>query len=106
MERSTSHGSLLEEEREYTRNDLARRHGSHAHQPSVSRLRIVFFSLAALWGFLLGALTVGVTLQLTEPGLAIHPLVVLAILPGAGLAIAGGAVSAAAYRQARGHHRR
>ena len=68
---------------------------------SLRRLRLLYFYLAALWGFAVGALGLGVSMSLMghEVGLGIQ--VFAALVPFAGFALLGGAVASIAYREAR-----
>jgi hypothetical protein len=84
-----------------------RRSSSHGDstRPARSRLRALYFSLAALWGFLAGtgAVLVGLSsmgrpVDLGGPGLAFVSVAAVASL-------AGGVVVAAAYRAASRRYR-
>lgn len=86
---------------EYTRKPGTRRPAAAGESGNTSRLRLLFFGVAALWGFLIGVLTLGVAAQLSGMIERVDPWVVVALLPGAGLALAGAALAASAYRGAR-----
>ena len=82
-----------------------RRRSRESHRrvaPSHRRLRRLYFAIAAIWGFLSGAVGVGAALAVRGRPVGIEdPLVLLALLPAIALAVAGGVVIAAAYRAAR-----
>jgi hypothetical protein len=69
------------------------------------RLRALYFSLAALWGFLAGtaAVLIGLTTAGRSPGLA--PRSVMIVAGAAVLSLVGGLVVAAAYRSATRRYR-
>jgi hypothetical protein len=58
-------------------------------------LRLLYFGGAALWGFTVGVAGMGAAAQTGMPGLPVL------LIGGAGVALAGGAVAASAYREAR-----
>lgn len=70
------------------------------------RLRGFYFSAAALWGFLTGTGSVLVGLSLVGSPFQPGRLGLVLILGAAGLALLGGLVSSAAYRQAGQRRRR
>ena len=65
------------------------------------RVRLFYFGLAALWGFIAGATAVGAALRAMGQPIDFNPVLVGALVFGGLLAVAGSAVSAAAYREAR-----
>ena len=67
-----------------------------------SKLRFFYFGLASVWGFLIGTASILVTLTYLGRPVQLDPLL-LALLASTGLvALAGGGVAAAAYREAAG----
>jgi hypothetical protein len=86
---------------EYTAG-LSRR---HAAEPSTGishrTLRLIFFALAGLWGFIAGV--AGLLAALGFAGTSVHPSAeaVAALIPGAVVAVIGGAILAGAYQEAR-----
>lgn len=64
------------------------------------RVRMLYFSLAALWGFLAGTGAVLVGLTAVGRPARLGPLGVAVVLGAAIAAVAGGFVAAAAYRAA------
>jgi membrane associated rhomboid family serine protease len=73
---------------------------------STTRLRALFFALAALWGFVagIGALVAG--FQLNGQPVRVGPWLIGTAIPGALFAIVGGIVAANAYREARDRRRK
>lgn len=70
--------------------------------PSHRRLRLLYFVIASIWGFLSGAVGVGVALAARGRVVGIEdPVVLVSLAPALGVALMGGAISAAAYRAAR-----
>jgi hypothetical protein len=65
-----------------------------------SRLRLVYFGLAALWGFLTGS--GAILLALSAAGRPVHlgPWVGAGLVAASGVALLGGFVAAVAYREA------
>ncbi len=66
------------------------------------KMRLVYFGIAASWGFLCGV--VGLAAALATRGHAIwveDPLFLLLLLPPFAVAIGGAALASAAYREAR-----
>ncbi len=85
--------------------DMNSRPDRSAYRGSISpgrRLRRLFFCLASLWGFIVGCagLAIGLDLRGHQIG-AEDPVILLTIVTGAVLAVVGGAILAAAYREAR-----
>ena len=66
------------------------------------RLRLVYFALASIWGFLAGTAAIVVGLAVTDQPVRFAPWLVLALGVAALAAVVGGAVAAAAYRDAVG----
>jgi hypothetical protein len=63
------------------------------------RLRLVYFILASVWGFLSGTVAVIVSLNVLGQPLEMQLPVALALGSAAVLALVGGAVAARAYRE-------
>lgn len=81
--------------REYTAGASSR------HSSASARRRLLFFGLAAVWGFLTGATgllaAMSVAGQPVQPGLR----VISGLVPALLVAIGGGCVMAAAYRESK-----
>jgi hypothetical protein len=78
------------------------RHGNKDAAPSHRRLRLFYFVIASIWGFLSGAVGVGAALAARGRPLGIEdPVILFSLVSAMGLALAGGAITAAAYRAAR-----
>ena len=78
------------------------RHSNKVAAPSHRRLRLFYFVIASVWGFLSGAVGVGAALAVRGRPLGIEdPVVLLTLICAMGLALVGGAITAAAYRAAR-----
>jgi len=79
--------------------------GSRRAQPKVRSsyrsLRLFYFYLAALWGFVIGIAGFAVAMALAGSPVGLHPTLILTLVPFAGFAVAGGAVASIAYREAR-----
>jgi hypothetical protein len=67
-------------------------------------IRAFYFVLAALWGYALGAVVLMLALRSSGGIVPIDGSLLARVAPGALLALLGGVVSAAAYRQARRRH--
>jgi len=67
-----------------------------------SWLRMVYFSIAAVWGFLVGTAAVLAGLAASGRPPATGPWMIGALAAAFGIAVAGGCCAALAYRQARG----
>jgi hypothetical protein len=67
-------------------------------------MRAFYFGLAALWGYALGAVALVVALRESGNAVRVDASLLMLVVPGALLALIGGMVSAAAYRQARRRH--
>jgi hypothetical protein len=89
---------------EYTAPESQRRswQGNKNAAPSHRRLRLFYFVIASVWGFLSGAVGVGMALSVLGRPLGIEePVVLLSLVAAMGVALVGGAITAAAYRAAR-----
>lgn len=64
------------------------------------RLRLVYFSLASLWGFLMGTVTILFGFTLGGRRLELSPVAIVAMSAAIVLAIVGGMVASRAYREA------
>jgi len=62
------------------------------------RLRLIFFSVASIWGFLIGTAAVLGALIIQDPGFSIAPTLAAALAVAALVALAGGLVAARVYR--------
>lgn len=89
---------------EYTGGGTHRQHGRAAHVSSRG-LRVAYFSVAAVWGFIIGVAGLLVTLQVegqvVRPGLDAVLYLVLALA----IAVGGGFVIAGAYQEAKRRRR-
>jgi len=81
-----------------------RRRGSSRRASASSnqrrRLRLIYFSLASLWGFLIGTATLLFGLSLEGTRLDLSPAAIIAMSAAVVLAVVGGIVAARAYREA------
>ncbi len=64
------------------------------------RLRLVYFSLASLWGFLIGTATLLFGFSLGGRRLELSPVAIVAMSAAVVLAVVGGVVASRAYREA------
>ena len=64
------------------------------------RLRLVYFSLASLWGFLVGTVTLLFGFSLSGRRLELSPVAIVAMSAAIVLAVVGGMVASRAYREA------
>jgi len=64
------------------------------------RLQFVYFSLASLWGFLLGTVALLFGFSLTGRRLDLSPVAIVAMSAAVLLAVVGGMVASRAYREA------
>ena len=64
------------------------------------RLQLVYFSLASLWGFLMGTVTLLFGFSLGGRQLDLSPVAIVAMSAAIVLAIVGGVVASRAYREA------
>lgn len=81
--------------REYTARSVAR----HRNVGTIRRL--VFFSLASVWGFIVGV--GGLLVALSAAGQPVHPRpgAIPGLIPSLIFAVSGGLVVAAAYRESK-----
>jgi hypothetical protein len=64
------------------------------------RLRLFYFSLASLWGFLIGTATLLFGFSLDGTRLDLSPVAIVAMTAAVVLAVIGGIVASRAYREA------
>jgi hypothetical protein len=64
-----------------------------------SRIRLLYFGLASLWGFLTGAGALAIAIKATGQDVGLDRTLVLALALAAPLALLGAGVVAAAYRE-------
>jgi hypothetical protein len=69
-------------------------------------MRRFYFSLAAIWGFVIGGGGLAAALAFVGSPAAISTRALLALLPALLVAVAGGWVTASTYREARNRMRR
>ncbi len=79
-----------------------RRHSRRAaaNRSQRRRLQFVYFSLASLWGFLMGTVTLLFGFSLGGRQLELSPVAIVAMSAAVVLAIVGGMVASRAYRDA------
>ncbi len=79
-----------------------RRHSRRAVASRVQRrrLQLVYFSLASLWGFLIGTVALLFGFSLTGRRLELSPVAIVAMSASIVLAIVGGMIASRAYREA------
>ncbi len=83
-----------------TRDKPAGRNGSVA--PSHRRMRLFYFGVASTWGFLCGVVGLAVVLSERGNAVGIDKLAVLLLLvPALAVALVGGVLASAAYRESR-----
>lgn len=84
-----------------------RRHRSREAppRPRPNRLRVAYFSLAALWGCAIGVGAVAAGSRMTERPVVLDASLFLALVPAALLSVLGGAVASGAYGEARNRRR-
>jgi uncharacterized membrane-anchored protein len=63
--------------------------------------RIVFFTLASVWGFIAGVTGVLASLSAVGQNLQARPAIIWGLIPAIILTLAGGFVAAAAYRESK-----
>ena len=79
-----------------------RRRSSDSTHSTARRTRLVFFSLAALWGYVLGIAVLAAALSISgRRPLAFEASLVPWLAAGSVLGVTGGLVAAGAYREAR-----
>lgn len=88
---------------EYSRDRSPRQNGGETPR---RRLRSLYFTLASLWGFVVGVAALGAGSHLAGRGVVLEPWVIGATIPGAAFAGLGGIVAAGAYREAKERRRR
>ena len=81
--------------REYTAGSATR------HRSSSGVRRLIFFSLASVWGFIAGVTGVLASLSAAGQPIDARSAVVVGLIPTLLLALAGGLVVAAAYRESK-----
>jgi hypothetical protein len=86
---------------EYSGQGAGSRRGRTTVRSSYRTLRLFYFYLAAVWGFVIGVAGLVVALSLAGSPVELHPMLILTLVPFAGFALAGGAVASIAYREAR-----
>ena len=71
------------------------------HRSAGATRRLFFFALASIWGFIVGV--VGFLAAMSATGQPVHPRTVAipGLIPGLIVAVAGGFVIAAAYRESK-----
>lgn len=111
MERSRAYSESLapssQEPAEYI-VDRRSLHGApkeSAHRRT-SRIRTAYFITASVWGFGIGVGALAVAQRVSGQPVAFTPGLIAAHLPALALTVVGGAVAAAAYREARNLARR
>ena len=88
---------------EYTRGERTVRRRSRASRGSspTRAIRVFYFCIASFWGFLVGASALVGILALGNEQVRPDGTLLLLLIPFAGIALVGGAVTAAAYRESR-----
>jgi hypothetical protein len=71
-----------------------------ANNSQRGRLRLFYFSLASLWGFLIGTATLLYGFSLAGTRLDLSPAAIIAMSVAVILAVVGGVVASRAYREA------
>ena len=78
-----------------------RRHSRRvASRTQRHRLRLVYFSMASLWGFLIGTVALLFGFSLAGRRLELSPVAIVALSASIVLAVVGGMVASRAYREA------
>ena len=85
----------LREEPPPSRSDRPRRRRSN---PKRQRLRVAYFTVAAVWGFLAGSVAILGGLAMRGTRVGFDPLIVGSLVIAGAVSLIGGAVAAAAYR--------
>jgi len=88
-------------ESEYSGEDAGSRRARRTVRSSYRSLRLFYFYIAAVWGFVIGVAGLAVALALAGSPVGLHPMLIVTLVPFAGFALAGGAVASIAYREAR-----
>lgn len=78
---------------------------STRHRSSTGIRRLVFFMLSAMWGFIAGVTGVLVAMNAAGEPVRARPAIVIGLIPALILAVAGGFVVAAAYRESKNRAR-
>lgn len=73
---------------------------AHRSRAQRRRLQLVYFSLASLWGFLIGTVTLLFGFSLSGRRLELSPVAIIALSAAIVLAVVGGMVASRAYREA------
>ncbi len=89
-----------EERRPRESPQLPRRRRRRQGRGQRDRLRVVYFSLASLWGFLMGTVTLLFGFTLGGKRLDMSPVAIVAMSAAIVVAIVGGIVASRAYREA------
>ena len=76
------------------------RRGSSSGKPRDQRLRLAYFTVAAVWGFLAGSAAILGGLAMNGTRVGFDPLIVGALVVAGAASLIGGGVVAAAYRNA------
>ena len=71
-----------------------------ANRTQRRRLQLVYFSLASLWGFLIGTVALLFGFSLAGRRLELSPVAIVALSASIILAVVGGMVASRAYREA------
>jgi hypothetical protein len=82
------------------RHSRRRRGRSRSPRRGPGRIRHLYFTLASLWGFVAGSGTILVGLAALGRPLRLDPTLTLVLAGAGGLALLGGFVASAAYRDA------
>ena len=92
--------------REYTSRSAGHRKREDSRGLSISVLRVIYFGLAATWGFLTGV--AGLLAALSLAGTPVFPnsAVLFGLVPALGLALVGGWVLSRAYYDSKQRRRR
>ncbi len=69
----------------------------------VQRVRAFYFCLSSIWGFAVGASAVAVGVRLSGSTVGLDLPVLGLVVGGVAVAVVGGLMAAAAYREARRH---
>jgi ATP/ADP translocase len=71
------------------------------HRSNSSIRRLVFFTLASVWGFIAGVTGVLIALAAAGEAVEARPAIIAGLVPALLLAMAGGLIVAAAYRESK-----
>ena len=100
MSNSAAENVSLETAPAATRRPRRQSRRATASRSQRHRLQLVYFSLASLWGFLLGTAALLFGLSLTGRRLDLSPVAIVAMSAAVILAVVGGMVASRAYREA------